>query len=180
MDSLFGLPAHPLVVHAAVVLVPLTAIGTVLSAVWPAARRRIGWITVGFAAASLIACQLAVTSGESLEEQVGEANLVERHAGLGDSMHLFAFLLLLGILAVMLFDLWRQRSAASPATRPSAVAAPAWVRPLGVVISVLAVLAAVGATVRIAYTGHSGAEATWSDVQEQPAGGGGSQVDDDD
>ncbi len=42
MDELFGLPAHPLLVHAAVVLVPLAAIGVVLIAFWPAARARLG------------------------------------------------------------------------------------------------------------------------------------------
>ena len=30
IENLFGLPAHPLIVHGAVVLVPLAAIGTIL------------------------------------------------------------------------------------------------------------------------------------------------------
>ena len=47
LDSLFGLPAHPLLVHGAVVLVPLAALGTIVIAFWPAARERIGWITAG-------------------------------------------------------------------------------------------------------------------------------------
>ncbi len=39
INSLFGLPAHPLVVHAAVVLLPLAAIATILTAAIPASRR---------------------------------------------------------------------------------------------------------------------------------------------
>ena len=35
IDDLFGIPAHPLVVHAAVVLLPLAAIGTVIVAAIP-------------------------------------------------------------------------------------------------------------------------------------------------
>ena len=61
LENLFGLPAHPLVVHAAVVLLPLAAIGTIVVAVLPRARRHyapvvfavallatvgIGWISV--------------------------------------------------------------------------------------------------------------------------------------
>ena len=54
ISNLAGLPAHPLIVHAVVVLVPLTAIGVLLSAIWPAARNKIGWISLGFATLVLI------------------------------------------------------------------------------------------------------------------------------
>lgn len=40
MSTINGLPAHVLLVHAVVVLVPLTAIMLVLAAFWPSARRR--------------------------------------------------------------------------------------------------------------------------------------------
>ena len=40
-----GLPLHVLLVHFIVVGVPLAALLTVLSALWPAARRRLGIIT---------------------------------------------------------------------------------------------------------------------------------------
>jgi hypothetical protein len=36
--TIFGLPAHPFVVHAVVVLVPLSALAGLVVAVWPAAR----------------------------------------------------------------------------------------------------------------------------------------------
>ena len=39
IDNLFGLPAHPLVVHAAVVLLPMAAIATVVVAAVPRWRR---------------------------------------------------------------------------------------------------------------------------------------------
>ena len=39
IQSLFGLPAHPLIVHAAVVLLPLAAICTVVTAAVPRTRR---------------------------------------------------------------------------------------------------------------------------------------------
>ncbi len=36
--KIFGLPAHPLVVHATVVLVPLAALLVAAAALWPALR----------------------------------------------------------------------------------------------------------------------------------------------
>ena len=35
IDKLFGIPAHPLIVHIPVVLVPLAAVGAVLALVVP-------------------------------------------------------------------------------------------------------------------------------------------------
>lgn len=40
--TLFGLPLHPLVVHAAVVLLPLAALGAIVIAVSERARKRYG------------------------------------------------------------------------------------------------------------------------------------------
>ena len=45
MDTIAGLPAHPLFVHLAVVAIPLTAVLAILASIWPAARRRLGWFT---------------------------------------------------------------------------------------------------------------------------------------
>ena len=51
MTTIFGLPAHALLVHAMVVLAPLTALLEILCAIWPAARRRLVWLVLAFAAA---------------------------------------------------------------------------------------------------------------------------------
>jgi hypothetical protein len=80
----FGLPLHPLVAHAVVVCVPLAAFGAILMAFWPAAARRL-WPAVLFVATlALIAVPLTTSSGESLEERVGESRLVETHAEQGE------------------------------------------------------------------------------------------------
>lgn len=41
-DTIFGLPLHPLVVHATEVIVPLAAVLVVLTAAWPRFRRWAG------------------------------------------------------------------------------------------------------------------------------------------
>ena len=39
LDTIFGLPVHPLVVHATTVIVPSAAVAVLLAAVWPRFRR---------------------------------------------------------------------------------------------------------------------------------------------
>ena len=68
LDTLFGLPAHPLIVHAVVVLVPLAAIGGIAIALSAWVRAHIGWLVVAFAVAGVVLVPLATGSGEALEE----------------------------------------------------------------------------------------------------------------
>lgn len=157
LDSLFGLPAHPLIVHAAVVLVPLAAIGTIAIAFWPAARRRIGWVVVGVALVGTISCYLASKSGESLKENVPHTAAVADHAEEGDGAALFGAAVFVGAAAIMGIDEVRRRQRAAgqdedPRLRTVAIAA-------GVVAIVLSLLG--GA--RIVQVGHSGAKAVWED-----------------
>ena len=65
-----GLPVHPLVVHAVVVLLPMAVVGSVLVAVWPAIRARWAWPVVVLTAAAVVAIPLATSTGEGLEHNL--------------------------------------------------------------------------------------------------------------
>lgn len=54
MNQFNGLPAHILLIHLVVLGIPVAALLTVLSAVWPAARRRLGVATPIIALLALI------------------------------------------------------------------------------------------------------------------------------
>ncbi len=171
MDELFGLPAHPLLVHAAVVLVPLAAIGVVLIAFWPAARARLGVAVVVIAAVGTLFAYLAMESGEYLEEQVKETEQVEDHAKLGDSGLAAAAAVLLGAVAVTGFGAYeRRRSARSEPAAADSVPdghAPGSDRKLvylRIGVGVVAVVLVSLGTLQIARIGHSGAKATWGEV----------------
>ena len=85
-DTVFGLPAHPLLVHAAVVLVPLAALALIATG-WHEAWRRayllpITLLAVGGAGFSFLAKQ----SGESLQQSVRAAGKrVGDHPEQGDT-----------------------------------------------------------------------------------------------
>jgi hypothetical protein len=175
IKSLFGLPAHPLLVHVPVVLLPLAAVGAVLMC-WPSWRARIGWITVLLAGVSLFFVQLAIGSGEQLQEDVRESSLVSTHADMADQLRPFAALFFFAVLGVMVWDWYRKRQAAdAPTDEPARGSAPArggFDRVLAALLAGTVVLAALSTiwTVRV---GHSGAKATWHETQQRIDKGGG-------
>lgn len=67
-DEFMGIPAHALLVHAAVVFVPLLVLAGVVYAVVPRLRSRIGWAVVLLAVVGPVAALLAKLSGEELQE----------------------------------------------------------------------------------------------------------------
>jgi hypothetical protein len=158
IEELFGLPAHPLVVHAAVVLLPLAALGTVLCAAFPQARRRFASLTVGVALAATLAVGLAQGSGEALEERIEETALVEEHEEMGESVLPWAIGVSVAAIAVAAVPLVLRRRPATPS------------RPLTAALVVLALVAGTGATWTVIEVGHSGAKATWDEIDQERAG----------
>lgn len=67
-DEVFGLPAHPLIVHAAVALTPLLALLGVAYAVLPRFRPRLGWAVTGLAVLAPLSVLAARQSGGALRE----------------------------------------------------------------------------------------------------------------
>lgn len=81
-----GLPAHVLLVHIVVVFVPLAAILTIVSALWPAARRRLGILTPITALIALASIPPTTHAGEWLIQRVGMDPELQRHADLADTL----------------------------------------------------------------------------------------------
>ena len=162
LDSLFGLPAHPLVVHLAVVMVPLAAVGTIAIAFWGAARRRVGWIVVALAFVAFVGCFLAKESGEALQESVRHTASLDAHVEMADGGTVAGFAVFVGATGVMAVDLvLRRRSATGQSTLPLQKQAP-------LIVGVLAVVLSLFGAVRIVQIGHSGAKATWENTKIVP------------
>jgi uncharacterized membrane protein len=176
-DLIGGLPLHPLVVHAVVVLLPLAAVGTVAIAVVPAWRRRFGILVALAATAATAMVPVATNSGEALMRRVGPP--AGNHDALGGQLLWFALPLAVLVWLLVLADVRARRPVpASPG--PGAAArggnapdAPR-VRPgtpavrsghgLVTVLAVLAVLSALAALFQVYRVGDSGARSVWGDV----------------
>lgn len=166
--KLFGLPAHPLLVHIPVVLVPLAAIGTVLIAVRPAWRHRFGPLVVATAGVALAGVQFAIGTGEALEEHVDETEAIERHADLAGITRLSVLALFAAVTAFVIFDRHRGNRAVRGGPGTPAATGPSR---LLIALAVLAVTTAVLATTTTVQSGHTGAKAVWEQTELQSGRG---------
>ncbi|MFG1605171.1 DUF2231 domain-containing protein [Actinoplanes sp. NPDC049265] len=159
MSTVNGLPAHILLVHAVVVLLPLAAFLLVLTAVWPAARRRLAGPNAILAVGVLILTPITTEAGEWLEHRVPSTELIHQHAELGDLALFIA--IPIAVLAVLVW--WRQREATEGTAR---VGGRTWLAPQSMavtrVIAALAILAGLAGGIGTYRIGDSGAKAAWT------------------
>jgi hypothetical protein len=161
MGLINGVPAHVLLVHAVVVLVPLTALSLVVCAMWPHAMRRFGVVLPVLALVSLIAVPLTTNAGEWLKGRVPENSLVKKHTDLGGELLPWAVGLL--VLAAAVWFVYRRAEASGvPAADGGQGPAPAVNLRVRVAAVVLSAVVAVGAVVQVYRIGDSGAKAAWS------------------
>ena len=139
-----GLPLHPLLVHSAVVLVPLVAIGALVMSYLPSFSRRHGKIILILAVIAQISVFLAKMSGEAFAEILDKN--VEKHAKLGEITPLVTL-----PMVVLIYLRWRMDRSGS--TFGSVV-----IRRL---TSVALIVASVVSLVVIFLVGHSGASSVW-------------------
>lgn len=149
-DTVMGLPMHPLVVHVAVVLLPLSALGLIVLVLVPRWRGTFGWLVLGGLAVGTAGAFVAKESGEALSKRVG---LPQEHADWGDKLPLLAAALFLVAVVWFWLDRRSRRDSSSDASGANQIPT----RVLGALAIVLAV-AATGLTVVV---GHSGATAVW-------------------
>lgn len=100
-----GLPVHPLVLHAAVVFIPLTAIGVIVMALIPKFGAKFGWLVAGSGAVALVAAFVTKESGEQLEKIVGEPGF--DHAEWGDRIPIVAAALFVMTLILWFVQRWQ-------------------------------------------------------------------------
>jgi len=168
-----GIPAHPLIVHAVVVLLPLAAVGGFVIALRASWRRRFGPVVLALAVLSVAAVPLATNTGEQLKEALAlpDNQLIEKHATLGDQLLPFAIAfgiaVLLLVIAGRLAD--RERDAAGTPTDSGdsgdsrGGVSNLW-RRLAIVAAALVAFTAVASTVQVVRIGHSGSVAVWQGV----------------
>ena len=140
-DLVTGLPVHSLIVHFAVVILPLAALALIAIVFVPKWRKPFGWVVMAGLLVGTGAAFVAKESGEQLADRIG---LPKDHASLGDILPLIAVLTF--IVAAVWFWMTRRPQKSEALTKT-----------LGVVAAVLALVTA-GMTTAV---GHTGAQAVW-------------------
>jgi len=161
--TVFGLPAHPLLVHAVVVLLPLSAASAAALAVVPRWRQRYAWPVLVITLLGVGSVLPAQEAGEQLEARLAalENPLIRQHAEQGND--LLPFALGFGVVVVALLVAGRladrERAAAADDT-----AVPRTWRRISVVVAVLVIAAGAATTVQTVRIGHSGSTAVYDGV----------------
>jgi uncharacterized membrane protein len=153
LDQVNGLPVHALVLHAAVVFVPLLALGAIVYALVPPWRTKTGWAVLLLAVITPLTTLVAKLSGEKLYDRLVARGLkgpgleiLNGHMGYGTRT--FWYSLALGVVSlVVVLSNWRQ-----PGLLP---------RVVDIVLRVVMVVLALISGYYVYRTGDSGATAVW-------------------
>ena len=149
MNTINGLPAHIMLIHVLVVLVPMTAVLEILCAVWPAVRRRLVWLVLALAVGVTAMTPITAGAGQWLYDQEKQHSAVlDRHAELGSGLLYFAVALLVVALLLVVMQVGEGRIAERSAL-------------LHIVVAALAVVIGVASMIQIYRIGDAGARAVW-------------------
>jgi hypothetical protein len=163
-EEILGIPAHPLLIHAAVVFIPLQVLAALAYAFLPWARRHAGWFVFGITFVAPGAALLAKLSGDAFrarlvkEHKAGGSGLVaiDQHRSYG-TMTLY-FTLGLSVLLIIMMLLHRAATAQTP-DKEGLVVGRGFT---GLVVSVLTLIVAIGTGYYVFRTGDTGAHIVWS------------------
>ncbi|WP_416956923.1 DUF2231 domain-containing protein [Nocardioides sp. T5] len=151
--ELNGVPLHPLVVHAVVVLGPLAALTGLVYAAVPRWRWLLRWPLVVLAVVTAVTALVAVAAGEDLLAARPElAPIVEDHEEAGEMLRNVA----LGYAAVSALAAWALGGVSALASGRGARETR-----FGIPVAVLLAVGAVALLVTVYLAGDSGAKAVW-------------------
>jgi uncharacterized membrane protein len=170
-EEILGIPAHPLIVHAAVVFVPLQVAAAFAYALVPFVRRFTAWLVVALAVVAPLSAFAAKFSGEAFRRRLIRHGTTDtafldklvQHKDYAD-ITAYASLILsaLMLLMVYIYAVRSRRRASPDADLPEAI------RPVGAprVLTVILAVAVVGMGGTTGYyifkTGDTGAHIVWS------------------
>jgi len=147
-ETIFGIPAHPLIVHAVVVLGPLSALGLIVVVLVPRWRRAYAPLVAQGTIAATVSAIAAAIAGGALEESLGASGVllekIEAHESIAMTVPIILLVQTVLAVAVVLLD---RRDAA---------------RGLVLAVSIGAVVVSGVAIVQIVRAGHAGSEAVWN------------------
>ena len=156
MLKLFGLPAHPLLVHAPVVVLPLTVFAAILLGFRADWRAKLWKFFAAAVVGMFISLLLAMQSGEALDDAFKGLAPTKQHIEYAETTRLLTF----GFLLLTLVEVWLVRRRTR--SRIDQEAAALRIERL-VAYGVIAM--GLIATVWMIRTGHEGAKAVWKDTK---------------
>jgi uncharacterized membrane protein len=150
MNVINGMPAHAVLLHFVLVLVPLTALLEIVCGLWPAARRgQLMWLTVMLAVVTMVLTPITINAGGWLYGlRTNPSPILREHADRGSLMTYFSAALLAAAVALVVLRVVERRSDKR--------------RIAGQIVVAIVVLAVgIASLVQIYRVGDAGAQSVW-------------------
>lgn len=157
-DEFWGVPLHPLAVHAPVVLVPIVAIVAIVFVVRGDWRNRIGWWMPAVVLALVATLFVAKESGQAVDSNIIFGN-IDEHQDLAETTFIMSIVWFVLSLGLGVRD-WQVRRSEARTLSAGALAPSRNLAAL--VLSVVVAVAAVVTTVWLVRTGHAGSSSRWN------------------
>jgi uncharacterized membrane protein len=150
MTVVNGLPAHALLVHFLVVLVPLTALLEIVCGFWPAARRgQLLWLTLILATVTTILAPITANAGQWLYDlRTNPAPILREHAERGSTMIYFSAALLAVVIALVVLRVIERRSDKRPVVTH-------------IIVAIMVLAVGISSMIQIYRVGDAGAQSVW-------------------
>ncbi|WP_406815679.1 DUF2231 domain-containing protein [Mycobacterium sp. M23085] len=150
MNVINGMPAHALLLHFVLVLVPLTALLDIVCGLWPAARRgQLMWLTLLLAVVNMVLTPITINAGGWLYDlRTNPSPILREHAERGSLMSYFsAALLAAAVVLVVVREIERQSDKGRAVTR--------------ILVAILVLAVGISSMVQIYRVGDAGAQSVW-------------------
>jgi hypothetical protein len=157
-DEFFGVPTHPLAVHAPVVLIPIVAVVSVVVLFRQSWRERASVPLAALAFVMVAMLFVAKESGESAKDANNVFGNIDRHEELGNQTFVIGLVWLGFAIAAGVAVFLHRRNGVNSL---SAAAGQADRSQVVLVLNVLATVALIITTIWLIRTGHAGAESRW-------------------
>ena len=160
LDTLGGVPAHPLIVHVPVVMIPLAFVLAALAFV-PRFRTLALWGAAGSGLIGVLGAALANGSGEALQNAVERTDLLRAHTQAGEAVAAFGAVFLVAVVGTLAVHLAHNDSL------PFADRLSFFKKvPAAAIAGLVAASVALGAVAswKTYDAGHSGAKSAWRNI----------------
>jgi uncharacterized membrane protein len=150
MTVINGLPAHALLVHLVVVLVPLTALLEIVCGLWPAGRQSpLLWLTLVLATATMVLTPITINAGQWLYDlRTKPSPILREHAERGSTMVYFSAALLAVAIGLVVLRLIERR----PERRRMVTR---------IVVGIIVLAVGISSMIQVYRTGDAGAQSVW-------------------
>ncbi|HWS91689.1 MAG TPA: DUF2231 domain-containing protein [Mycobacterium sp.] len=162
MTIINGMPAHVLLLHFVVVLVPLTALLEIVCGLWSAARRGLLlWLTLILASVTMVMTPITANAGLWLYALTANPTpILREHAARGSTMIYFSAALLAVAIGLVVLRMAEYRS-----EKPRTV--------IHIVVGIMVLVVGISSVIQIYRVGDAGGRSVWDEEiarMEKPRG----------